>query len=312
MPFFSVVIPLYNKENYIQDTIESALNQTFADFEIIVVNDGSTDESLNIVENNNDSRIKTHSIKNSGVSRARNIGIQKAKSDYIVFLDADDLWKKNHLDELFKLLKANPDCGIYAMGYFKIFNSSRPIKASFHGHDNFCGIVENFFLASTIDCIAWTSAVMIPKSTFKTIGYFNESLKSGQDTELWIRIALKEKVAFNSKATAIKVIHNNEKHLSSSQHVIDRLKIFKYFIEAENKNPTLKKYLDLNRFSMALERKKNGDLQNYEYLKSSILITNLNFKQRIILILPKTVIKTLSRIQHSLIKKNIYLTTFNP
>lgn len=88
MPFFSVVIPLYNKENYIQDTIESALNQTFADFEIIVVNDGSTDESLDIVENNNDSRIKTHSIKNSGVSRARNIGIQKAKSDYIVFLDA--------------------------------------------------------------------------------------------------------------------------------------------------------------------------------------------------------------------------------
>jgi glycosyltransferase involved in cell wall biosynthesis len=310
MPFFSVVIPLYNKENYIQDTIESALNQTFADFEIIVVNDGSTDESLNIVENNNDSRIKTHSIKNSGVSRARNIGIQKAKSDYIVFLDADDLWEKNHLEELYKLLKANPDCGIYAMGYFKIFNNNKPIKASFHGHDNFCGIVENFFLASTIDCIAWTSAVMIPKTIFNTIGGFNETIRSGQDTELWIRIALKYKVAFCSKATANKIINFDEYHLSNSKFKSDRLKIFSFFVDEESINHSLKEYLDLNRLSIAIECKIQGDEENYKILRKLIDENHLNFTQKILLRSSKIGLVFLKKIQLWLIMKKIYLTPF--
>jgi len=310
MPFFSVVIPLYNKENYIQDTIESALNQTFADFEIIVVNDGSTDESLNIVENNNDSRIKTHSIKNSGVSRARNIGIQKAKSDYIVFLDADDLWEKNHLEELYKLLKANPDCGIYAMGYFKIFNNSKPIKASFHGHDNFCGIVENFFLASTIDCIAWTSAVMIPKTIFNTIGGFNENMRSIQDTDLWIRIALKYKVAFCSKPTTYKVIRYQENHLSNYAFKYDGAEIYKNFKNEEQNNLPLKKYLDFNRFSMAIECKINGDKENYEILRKSIDKNHLNSKQKLLLIIPKIGLVFLKKVQVWFIMINMYMTPF--
>ena len=310
MPFFSVVIPLYNKENYIQNTIESALNQTFIDFEIIVVNDGSMDNSLNIVENNKDSRIKTHSIKNSGVSRARNIGIQKAKSDYIVFLDADDLWEENHLEELFKLLKAHPYCGIYAMGYFKIFNNSKPIKASFHGHDNFCGIVENFFLASSIDCIAWTSAVMIPKTIFNTIGGFNENMRSVQDTDLWIRIALKYKVAFCSKPTAYKVIRNEENHLSNYAFKYDGEEIYKNFNDEEKNNIPLKKYLDINRFSVAIECKINGDKENYEILRKSLDENHLNFTQKILLRLPKTGLVFLKKIQLWLIMKNIYMTPF--
>ena len=88
MPVFSIIIPLYNKEKYIQNTIESALHQTFTDFEIIVVNDGSTDSSLAIVEQIEDSRIKIFSTKNGGVSKARNYGIEKAQSDLIAFLDS--------------------------------------------------------------------------------------------------------------------------------------------------------------------------------------------------------------------------------
>lgn len=310
MPFFSVIIPLYNKENYIQNTIESALNQTFTDFEIIVVNDGSTDGSLNIVKNNKDSRIKTHSIKNSGVSRARNIGIQKAKSDYIVFLDADDLWEKNHLDELFKLLQAYPDCGIYAMGYFKVFNNSKPIKASFYVHDDFCGIVEDFFLASTIDCIAWTSAVMIPKTIFNTIGGFNENMRSVQDTELWIRIALKHKVSFCSKPTAYKVIRNEENHLSNYAFKYDGTEIYKNFMNEEKNNLPLKKYLDLNRFSMAIECNINGDKENYMILRKSLDKNHLNLKQKLLLKIPRIGLIFLKKVQLWFIMKNMYITPF--
>jgi len=90
---FSVVIPLYNKERSVKNTIESVLNQTFQDFEVIVVNDGSTDNSLEVVKSFNDERIRIINQKNSGVSSARNRGIKEAKYEWIAFLDADDLWE---------------------------------------------------------------------------------------------------------------------------------------------------------------------------------------------------------------------------
>ena len=99
MPFFSIIIPLYNKENFIVKTINSALRQTFSNFEIIIINDGSTDESLNRLKIFNDRRIRIFDIPNSGVSVARNYGIKKSKSKMIALLDSDDIWEKNHLEE---------------------------------------------------------------------------------------------------------------------------------------------------------------------------------------------------------------------
>ena len=310
MPFFSIIIPLYNKEKFIENTVQSALEQSFEDFELIVVNDGSTDKSLELVNKLNDKRIKTYSISNAGVSKARNFGIQKATSNLIVFLDADDLWKKNHLEELFQLRKAYPHCGLYAMGYTKKYDNSNPINAHYFGLKNHSGIVPDFFMASTADCVAWTSAVMVPKDVFKTIGYFNQGLKSGQDTEMWIRIAIEYKVAFCSNPTACKVQRSHEDHLSISKYKIERLKIFKQFKEEEIKNLSLKRYLDLNRFSMAIDRKKSGDFKNYKLLKKSISIKNLNAKQRLLLGLPKAVLIGLTKIQRFLLKRNIYLTVF--
>ena len=93
-PFFSIVIPLYNKENYIGHTLKSVLNQAFQDFEIIIVNDGSTDKSLEKVNSIKDARVQLFSIENRGVSYARNYGIEKALASLIIFLDADDTWMK--------------------------------------------------------------------------------------------------------------------------------------------------------------------------------------------------------------------------
>ncbi len=310
MPFFSIIIPLYNKEKFIEKTIQSALNQTFLDFELIIVNDGSTDGSLELVKVFKDRRIKIYTIPNGGVSKARNFGIQKANANLIALLDADDLWKSSHLEELYNLRNAHPNCGLYAMGYTKKFDNANPINAHFFKHENYNGIVPDFFSASTVDCLAWTSAVMIPKEIFKNIGYFNEGLKSGQDTEMWIRIALDYKVAFCSNKTACKVLCFDENHLSISEYKIDRLKIFEKFYDFESKHSALKKYLDLNRFSIAVDRKINGDFKNYKLLKKSILKKNLNLKQRLVLECPKVVLIGLKKIQRQLIQQNIYLTAF--
>ena len=89
MPFFSIIIPLFNKEKFLKATLESVFEQTFSDFEILVINDGSTDKSLEIVESIQHKKIKIYNQKNQGVSAARNLGIEKSTSDYCCFLDAD-------------------------------------------------------------------------------------------------------------------------------------------------------------------------------------------------------------------------------
>ena len=310
MPFFSIIIPLYNKEKFIENTIQSVLGQSFEDFELIVVNDGSTDTSLELVNKLKDKRIKTYSISNAGVSKARNFGIQKATSKLIVFLDADDLWKNNHLQELYKLRKAHPNCGLYAMGYTKKFDNAEPIHAHYFGLEKHSGVVDDFFLSSIVDCIAWTSALMVPKIVFQKLGGFNEGLKTSEDTEMWIRIALKYSVAFCCKMTACKVQRSDENHLSMSNLRVDSLKIFKQFEAKEINNLSLKRFLDLNRFSMALDRKKSGDFKNYKLLKESINIKNLNAKQRLLLKLPKKCLVLLKKLQYWLLKKNIYLSPF--
>ena len=310
MPFFSIIIPLYNKERFIENTIQSVLVQSFEDFELIVVNDGSTDKSLELVNKLKDKRIKTYSISNAGVSKARNFGIQKATSKLIVFLDADDLWKNNHLQELYKLRKAHPDCGLYAMGYTKKFDNAEPIHAHYFGLKKHSGVVDDFFLSSIVDCIAWTSALMVPKIVFQKLGGFNDGLKTSEDTEMWIRIALNYPVAFCWKMTACKVQRSDENHLSMSKLRVDSLKIFKQFEAEEINNLSLKRFLDLNRFSMALDRKKSGDFKNYKLLKESINIKNLNAKQRLLLKLPKQCLVLLKKLQYWLLKKNIYLSPF--
>src|SRR5690606_12962360 len=97
MAFFSIIVPLYNKEKYLKATLKSVLQQTFIDFEIIIVNDGSTDKSLEIAKSFKNERIKIYTQENQGVSAARNLGIEKSTSEYCCFLDADDVWKDNHL-----------------------------------------------------------------------------------------------------------------------------------------------------------------------------------------------------------------------
>lgn len=201
----SVVIPLYNKKESIAHTLECVLKQTYQDFEVVVVDDGSTDGSAEIVEGVNDGRIRLIRQENGGVSAARNRGIKEAKSEYIAFLDADDEWKPDHLETLVGLIEKYPQCGAYSTNYE--FNQGEKVKPTilnkipFDGED---GVLSNYFeVASCSHPPMWTSAVCVKKSLMNEIGGFPIGIAAGEDLLTWARIAVKTKWAYSIKATAV-------------------------------------------------------------------------------------------------------------
>lgn len=313
MPLLSIIIPLYNKERHIKATIETALAQTLRDFELIVVNDGSTDGSQKIVEDIKDDRIILFHIKNQGVSHARNYGIAKATSNLIAFLDADDLWRQDHLENLINLYIAFPHCGLYATAYLqknkKIFIPS--IYHNIPSDKYWMGIVDDYFASSTVNSIAWTSAVMVPKEILRKLGNFNENITmgAGEDTDLWIRIALEYPVAFSNKITAIYNLHT-ENRISKSCTQLRQFIDLDVYEDSAKSHPNLKKYLDLNRFSIAVQYKIAGREKAAKKIISRIDSANLNAKQRALLKLNKTALRVAVKIKSQLQNSGILLSNF--
>lgn len=286
IPFFSIIIPLYNKENFIQETLRSVLNQSFKDFEIILVNDGSTDRSLEKVTLIKDPRIKFYSIKNSGVSFARNYGIKQANANYIVFLDADDFWFPNHLQTLEALSKKFPDCGLYANAYEKkhLNTTIKSIYKKIPNDNNWMGIVDDFFESSVVNSIAWTSAVMVPKKVITKIGFFDEkiTLGAGEDTDLWIRIALNYPIAFCNTVTAIHNLHADNRISNSNTNLRKFLNLDQYEKYTKN-NEHLKNFLDFNRYAIAIQYKLARNEKTAKSYIEKINPSRLNWKQRSLL-----------------------------
>lgn len=312
-PFFSVIIPLYNKEKYIEDTLRSVLNQTFQDFEIIIINDGSTDKSLDEVVKFNDDRITIFKQKNAGVSVARNKGIELAKSKYIALLDADDFWHNNHLLELKKQILQFPDTGLYCNNYQVFYTEkvSRPANFNFN-FDSEIIIVEDFFKASIINSVAWTSAIGFSKEKFNKVGGFNTHLKTAQDLDLWIRFALKYKVSFNPVITmSYKLYIYDSLSKSENEYNHIRYNFISSFSEEEKTNSSLKLYLDINRYALAIRTLMNNNKVLYKKLKQEIDFKNLNLKQRILLYSPDFIIQSIKKFQRFLIKNKLYLTAYN-
>jgi len=204
---FSVIIPLYNKAAYIERAIQSVLSQTFQEFELIVVDDGSTDDSstqlsvisqqLSVDTPEINKKVRVIQQQNQGVSTARNNGVKLAKYDYIAFLDADDSWELTYLEEMNGLIATYPNAGIYGSGYFIVKNGKKRI-APIGVEQNFDrGLINYCQVYSKTLCMPlWTGATIIPKSIFDLENGFNPRLKLGEDFDLWIRVATKYSVAF--------------------------------------------------------------------------------------------------------------------
>lgn len=204
---FSVVIPLYNKENSIRNTVQSVLNQSFTDFEIVIVNDGSTDKSLEVVQQINDARIRIINKANGGVSSARNLGIKKADKEWIAFLDGDDLWEANHLQTVYKMIQQFPSDQVFCTSYIRS-TQQFPEK-----QDDTIVIINDYFVEAIKSHFFWTSVAVINHSVFNETGMFKEYLSRGEDLDLWARIGFKYRFIKSNMVTAV-YVQDSENKLS--------------------------------------------------------------------------------------------------
>ncbi|SKA88581.1 Glycosyltransferase involved in cell wall bisynthesis [Caloramator quimbayensis] len=197
--FISVIIPLYNKEKYILRSVNSVLNQTYRNFELIIVNDGSTDDSIKIINKISDNRIRIINQQNSGVSVARNNGVLNSKYNLIAFLDADDEWQSDFLETVLNLKYKYSDAKLFATGYMRVEKNNIIINP-FNGIPNkeWEGYID-LFKCSFKNMIVTSSSVLMYKNILYDIGGFPEGVKYGEDQYVWYQIALKYKIAFSNK-----------------------------------------------------------------------------------------------------------------
>ena len=278
----SVIIPVFNKATTIQKTIESVLAQTFTDFELLLVNDASTDNSLAIIEQFRDSRIQLINQEHKGVSYTRNTGIKASKSPFVAFLDADDIWQQNHLENMIQLSKNHFECAVFSSGYSVIY----PNKIRNFNFKTAPKSPMDFFENSLDFSLLHPSIIMIKKTVFDTVGYYDTSYPGGEDTELWIRMMLKYKLCFSNEITVTinKKLAQQASRILSNYHKIDY--IF-HFSNEEKNNSSLQKYMDLQRYALIIRFKKQGKTHpKYQTIRTAINTENLSLKQRILLALP--------------------------
>ncbi len=224
MPLVSVIIPVYNGEKTIQETIESVLNQTFIDLELIVINDGSQDATLKLVERIQDSRINVFSYPNAGQSTSRNRGIALATGEYISFIDADDLWTPDKLEAQLKALQANPKAAVAYSWTDWIDESSQLLGKGSHNTEQgevFAKLLLNDFVANG-------SNVLIRRQALNEVGDFDASVTPAEDWDMWLRLAVHyEFVAVQSSQVLYRICPNSAsfnvwKMEASSLRVIEK------------------------------------------------------------------------------------------
>lgn len=206
---FSIIVPLYNKVSYINKALESIVSQTFMDWELIIVDDGSTDNSAAVCEEfikfQASFSNSIHLIKqsNAGVASARNRGVMESKGEYICLLDADDWWEPEFLAETDKLIHEYPDAGLYCTNY--IYNKPGKTHVALNIPRGYMNYPDAYLKSDAMPI--WTGATCVKRKVFDEMGGFPVGIKLGEDFLLWAKIVLHYKVAFSEKALAI---YNND------------------------------------------------------------------------------------------------------
>ena len=202
---FSIVIPLFNKEQYIAETLDSVIHQTFDDYEVIIVNDSSTDRSLSIVKSFEikDSRFNVYTIPNGGVSNARNFGIKHSHGEFVCFLDADDLWKPDYLKEANSLIEKYGKSNFLCFAYEWFEDNPQNVVKHCSLEKYFKGDKQiDFFKYSVLTkaSVALTSAVIIRRNRLVELDCcFPKEYSMGEDVDLWVRAA-KAPIIYSNKA----------------------------------------------------------------------------------------------------------------
>lgn len=211
-PKFSIIVPLYNKAPYVRKALESILAQTVNDFELIIVDDGSTDNSAAICDEYLKEKFETINLKleirllrqpNSGVAAARNNGVKASHGEYVCFLDADDWWEPDFLAEIDKLIQEYPEAGIYCTNY--VYYKPGKTHVALILERGYMNYPKAYMHSEAMP--VWTGATCLPRKVFAEIGGFPLGIKLGEDFLLWAKTALYYKVVFSEKPLAY---YNND------------------------------------------------------------------------------------------------------
>ena len=310
-PFFSIVIPLYNKEKYILDALQSVLNQTFENYEVIVVEDASTDKSQEVISTLKSEKVTV--IKhdtNKGLSASRNTGIKNAKSNYIAFLDADDFWKDNYLEELFLLINSYPKAKLFATNYEELYQNDTILLPSNNSKNlEEKTIIHNFFEISLAQPLYCPSSFCVEKSVFETIGFYNESIRFGEDVDFNIRANLSYQLAYTKKPL-VRYTMLSENQITQSLISGKIITDFDFF-DTNKTSKSVKKYLDFHRYIMAKHYKTENNADEFEKMKKGIDIKNLNLKQKILLNAPIPLLNLVKKVKLFFLTKGIRFSTYD-
>ena len=218
---YSVIIPTYNRSNYILDAINSVNNQSFKNIELIIVDDASSDDTINKIENLNLS-VPYKIIKNKqnyGVSKSRNIGVSNSKGDYIAFLDSDDLWEKDKLFKQNAFFEDNQNIYICHTNEKWLKNNKHLNQKKIHKKQ------AGFFFERSLErCMVSPSAVVIHKSVFLEHGNFDESLPVCEDYDLWLRLNNQLYFGYINEPLVVKRGGHSDQ-LSTSYSMMDKYRI---------------------------------------------------------------------------------------
>ena len=214
----SIIIPTYNRAEFLTEALNSIMSQTYKDFELIVVDDGSSDNTKEVVKNF-DGEIKYLYRKNQGVSAARNLGINEAKGEFLSFLDSDDLWERNKLEKQIDFFDKNKEAKVCYTDEIWVRKGKRVNQMKKHA--KYSG---NIFEKSLPLCIISASSITIKKDVFARVGLFDESLIVCEDYDLWLRISNEYPVYFIPEKLIIKR-GGHKDQLSKKYWGMDRFRI---------------------------------------------------------------------------------------
>lgn len=204
-PYFSVVIPLYNKAAYVTRTIESILAQSHVTFEMVIVDDGSDDDGLALASRICDRSGATYTAirqENRGASAARNVGIRQARGTHVVFLDADDELLPGALAKYAELIQRFPECGAFGLG-FAIRRGGKNLTVRQQGVRVPCQKVDYLKGVAEGDSYLTASSACVRREVFDAVGFFEEGLVQREDPHMWLRIAMKYEISFCREAMVI-------------------------------------------------------------------------------------------------------------
>jgi glycosyltransferase involved in cell wall biosynthesis len=203
MPVVTAVVPLYNKELYIERCLRSIQAQSFADFEVVVVDDGSTDRSAEVASRaiEGDARFRVISQPNGGEGAARNRGIREAQTALVAFLDGDDEWEPGFLEAITDLAREFPEAGILATGFRAQCPDGSEPAITLAGANR--KLIHDYFRRAKVVDIVWPSASAVPVKVLQTVGGFAEGVRIGCDRDLWARIAIRYPVAHDNRILAL-------------------------------------------------------------------------------------------------------------